>query len=69
MKDFECACGRKQSYAPATKRGGVTEKEAEWIGWRKINGEWNCPFCTGNKNNLKRIFNKGEALYWQNYGK
>lgn len=30
---FECACGRKQPYAPADEPGGVTEAEAFQMGW------------------------------------
>lgn len=57
MEDFKCACGRKQSYAPEGVRGGITEKEAELIGWRKIDGKWVCPICTGNTGNLGKVFN------------
>lgn len=62
MKDFECACGRKQTYKPANKSGGITEKEAELVGWRKINGKWECPFCTGNTTNLYKVFEKAKKL-------
>lgn len=56
MKDFECKCGRKQSYAPPDKSGGITKREAELVGWRKINGKWVCPFCSGNTKNLFKVF-------------
>jgi len=59
MKDFICKCGRKQSYAPKNKSGGITEKEAEHIGWRKmVDGSWQCPFCCGNTDRLFKIFGK-----------
>lgn len=35
-----------QHYAPPGVRGGVTETEAEQIGWR-FEREWRCPFCAG----------------------
>jgi hypothetical protein len=28
----------------------------EFIGWRIIHHNWICPFCTGNTQNLRRIF-------------
>ena len=56
MKDFICECGRKQSYAPPDKSGGITEEEAEFIGWRRINNKWKCPYCSGNLENLNRCF-------------
>lgn len=56
--EFVCRCGRRQKYAVEGDKGGVTEKEAEWIGWRKIDGWWTCPFCTGNTDNLNRIWGK-----------
>lgn len=57
---FRCACGRKQSYAPKGKHGGITEKEAELVGWRKMSdGVWKCPFCCGNTDALFNVFKKG----------
>ena len=53
---FLCPCGRCQSYAPAGRSGGITVKEAERVGWRKIDGAWACPFCSGNIANLNKIF-------------
>jgi hypothetical protein len=52
---FECRCGRKQSYAPANKPGGITCQEALEIGWTRrqlLRGDtliydWKCPFCSG----------------------
>ena len=59
-KDFVCDCGRKQSYAPPDKRGGITEKEAESVGWRKMaDGKWKCPFCCGNTGALYKVFGDG----------
>lgn len=62
MKNFECVCGRKQTYKPANKPGGITEKEAGLVGWRKIDGKRECPFCTGNTANLYKVFEKAEKL-------
>ncbi len=55
---FQCGCGRCQRYASDTEYGGITESEAELIGWRLIDNKWNCPFCTGNTNNLFGVFNR-----------
>lgn len=54
---LRCKCGREQStLMPGFKNGGVRPKTAEKFGWRKIDGKWECPFCTGNKDMLFRIF-------------
>lgn len=53
---FQCACGRAQGYAPPDRGGGVTEQEAEHLGWRKVDGQWVCPFCTGNTSTLAEVF-------------
>jgi rubredoxin len=34
----------------------IAEEAAEHIGWRKIQGEWKCPLCTGNNKNLMKAF-------------
>jgi len=54
---FECACGRKQPKAAENKMG-IGEKAAESVGWRKINGEWRCPFCCNNTEALFGLFEK-----------
>ena len=48
--DYVCECGRGQS------GHNVGEEAVEAIGWRKIDGKWSCPFCTGNTENLKKVF-------------
>ena len=61
MKDFICfLCGRQQSYAPKSMYGGITEEEAELIGWRRVEGEWKwlCPLCSGNEEKLNQVFNQ-----------
>ena len=58
MKDFECSCGRKQSYAPKDVSGGVTEEEAHSVGWVKTDTGWLCPFCSGRSSWLKKVFGK-----------
>jgi hypothetical protein len=47
VDNFKCyCCGREQSYAPADESGGVTQKEAESLGWALIDGKWwICPVC------------------------
>lgn len=46
-----CSCGRTQK--------DIGAQDLEAIGWRKIDGEWQCPFCTGNTDNLKKAFDGG----------
>jgi len=57
---FKCECGCMQSYASEDTRGGITEKEAEQIGWRKINNAWRCPKCCGNTEALDKIFDHAQ---------
>jgi len=42
---FKCKCGRQQSFAPSNKPGGITQQEAESVGWALIDGKWVCPIC------------------------
>jgi len=51
-----CKCKRIQGYALDTEHGGITEDEAVTLGWRQVKSKWVCPFCTGNLNNLKKVF-------------
>ena len=53
---FICSYGRIQSYAPKDITGGITAEEAELVGWRKIQGKWICPFCSGNTKVLYKVF-------------
>lgn len=53
---FRCACEREQPAEHEGFPGGIGTSTAELIGWRKIGGQWTCPFCTGNEENLKRVF-------------
>lgn len=43
---IRCACGREQVVVPITEPGGITELDAQRVGWRRVNGEWRCPLCT-----------------------
>lgn len=45
---YMCDCKRMQT--------AIAEEAAEHIGWRKIQGEWKCPLCTGNNKNLMKAF-------------
>jgi hypothetical protein len=37
----------------------ITIEEAEHVGWRRFGDIWRCPFCTGNLDNLTKVW-KGE---------
>lgn len=59
MEFYDCACGRKQpKYAPGKQ--GISEKAAEAVGWRKIDGQWRCPFCCNSTDALFNLFEKDE---------
>ncbi len=58
---FKCECGCSQTFASEDCEGGITEKEAESVGWRKINGTWKCPPCCGNTAALDAIFEKADS--------
>lgn len=46
IKFFEChKCGSTQSWAPANLSGGITEAEAQEIGWKLKGNKWMCPSC------------------------
>lgn len=49
-------CGRTQHYARSDQQGGVTVEEAQHFGWRGGEDGWICPFCSGNTENLERIW-------------
>lgn len=56
--DLVCKCGRGQSITDETARVGCSIGAAELVGWRNINGRWECPYCTGNTANLNQVFNR-----------
>lgn len=69
---FECACGRKQPYAPAEEPNGVTEGEAFQMGWTfdvspprlgAAELRWSCPICSGNQLALFRYMHGSELDY------
>lgn len=49
------ACGGEQAARREGFPGGLLEETAERFGWRRINGSWECPNCTGNTTNLKKF--------------
>ena len=53
---FRCKCKREQTASHENVPGGISIQLAEKVGWRQINGKWECPFCTGNQENLKKVF-------------
>ena len=43
---FPCTrCGRSQAYSPDGRAGGVSQQEAEWLGWVRLPDGWICPQC------------------------
>lgn len=60
---FSCVeCGDQEDYALPDGGGGVTEEEAETLGWRKVDGEWICPFCSGSKKSPQKFFKNGPKI-------
>ena len=56
---LKCTCDKTQSIVENDfDPDGITLIEAEHLGWRKINGEWKCPFCTGQLGNLKKLWDE-----------
>lgn len=58
---FNCfMCGYHQGYDDDGTHNGITEEEAQDIGWTKIAKEWKwlCPKCNGNEGALVKIFDK-----------
>lgn len=53
---YRCKCGREQSAACDPYPGGIDPYIAERMGWRRIDGLWECPFCTGHTDNLFKVF-------------
>lgn len=53
---YRCKCGREQTAQCAGYHGGLSESAAERFGWRMMDGEWQCPYCTGNTKVLNRLF-------------
>jgi hypothetical protein len=53
---YRCKCGREQTAACPSYPGGIDSYHAELMGWRKIDGLWECPFCTNNLDNLFKVF-------------
>lgn len=55
---FMCNC--HQGYDDDGTHGGITEQEAQDIGWVKVLKEewkWLCPKCGGKEEKLDKIFN------------
>lgn len=57
-----CACGRQQRICPADEPGGITELEAQMLGWtRGDDAGWSCPFCAGKTKRLRQLFDGEDA--------
>lgn len=53
---YHCKCGRRQKAKCDGFPGGIPESTAEFVGWRRIDGKWECPMCSGNEANLQKVF-------------
>lgn len=58
---YRCACKREQTancheYNNRNGKRGLNTSTAERFGWRRINGIWECPFCTNNTDMLFKVF-------------
>ncbi len=53
---YRCECGRQQTAKHPDFTCGLSTELAEKFGWRKIGGSWECPFCSGNTDNLYKLF-------------
>jgi len=53
-------CSREQSISRNQDERGVSLSMIKRIGWRTVNGQQLCPFCSGNTSNLERIFKRRE---------
>jgi len=59
---YRCECGRENpAYCPPWPRG-VQPQIVELIGWRRITDRWVCPHCTGNLENLRRVFESADPI-------
>lgn len=58
---YRCTCGRCQTYVGASYIP-MEPEHIEQVGWRKVDGKWLCPLCSGNTANLDRVFGKGEEV-------
>jgi hypothetical protein len=54
-------CGRSQSVVPGNVTGGITELEAQTLGWARDELGWLCPFCTGNDAKLRKVFERRQG--------
>lgn len=54
-------CGRTQHYASRMQTGGLTVEEATTLGWRRTEAGWACPFCSGNTEALRKVFDRAKA--------
>lgn len=55
---YRCACGREQMAAHPDFPRGVGPKSAEGVGWVRSVDRWFCPYCSGNEDKLRAVFNK-----------
>ena len=53
---YRCECKREQTAKHDGFLGGLSEPLVEKFGWRKIDGKWECPYCSGNTANLDKFF-------------
>jgi len=54
MNFIRCSqCSRQQTIKP-----GVTEEVVQSLGWKRTVDVWTCPFCAGNTEKLREIFDR-----------
>ena len=56
---YRCKCGREQTAECPPFPSGISMDLAKKVGYEYKEGEWACPFCSGNQHKLDTIFQKG----------
>lgn len=59
---YRCPCGREQTGWCPPFSGGLNMETVKQFGWDFSQGTWACPFCSGNKDKLDKIFQRGATL-------
>ncbi len=59
---YRCKCGREQTAECPPFHSGISMNLAKKVGYEYKEGEWICPFCSGNSHKLDKIFNQSSGL-------